>query len=91
MDENINDFDDESNDELQLYVVLQVVMQELFALCIVAYVVIQVILKKYLSKYPCNLIRGPNWLQKQMNNINRLVRESDITCVEQLRMDRRSL
>ena len=88
MDENINDFDNESNDELELYVVLQVVMQELFALCTVAFVVIQVILKKYLSKYPHNLIRGPNRLQEQMNHINCLVRESDITCIEQLRMDR---
>ncbi|KAL7199744.1 hypothetical protein ACSBR2_021950 [Camellia fascicularis] len=88
MDENINDFDDESNDELELYIVLQVVMQELFALCTVASVVIQVILKKYLSKYPRNLIRGPNRLQEQMGHINRLVRETDITCIEQLRMDR---
>ncbi|KAI7991829.1 hypothetical protein LOK49_LG12G00174 [Camellia lanceoleosa] len=90
MDENINDFDDESNDELELYVVLQVVMKELFALCTVASVVIQVILKKYLSKYPRNLIRGPNRLQEQMDHINRLVRESDITHIEQLCMDRHS-
>ncbi|KAL7210004.1 hypothetical protein ACSBR1_031555 [Camellia fascicularis] len=89
MDENINDFDDENNDELQFYVVLQVVMQELFALCTVASIVIQVILKKYLSKYPRNLIRGPNRLQEQVDHINRLVRESDITYIEQLRMDRR--
>ncbi|XP_028090673.1 uncharacterized protein LOC114290865 [Camellia sinensis] len=87
MAKNINDFDDESNDVLQLYVVLQVVMQELFALCIVSFVVIEVILK-YLCKYPHNLIRGPNRLQEQMDHINRLVKESDITCIEQLCMDR---
>ncbi|KAL7206911.1 hypothetical protein ACSBR2_019587 [Camellia fascicularis] len=88
MDQNINDFDDENNDELKLYVVLQAIMQELHALCAVVSVVIGVVLKKYLSKYCHNLIRGPNQLQKQMDYINRLVRESDITCVEQLRMDR---
>ncbi|XP_028102948.1 uncharacterized protein LOC114302157 [Camellia sinensis] len=90
MDENINDFDDESNDELQLYVVLQVVMQELFALCTVASIAIKVILNKYLSKYPHNLIRGPNRLQEQMDHINCLVTKSDITCIEQLRLDHRS-
>ncbi|XP_028077682.1 uncharacterized protein LOC114279606 [Camellia sinensis] len=89
MDQNINDFDDDSNDELELYVVLQVVMQEIHALCAVAFVVIEVVLKRYLSEYRHNLIREPNRLQKQMDYINRLVRESDITCVEQLRMDRR--
>ncbi|KAL7178667.1 hypothetical protein ACSBR1_042087 [Camellia fascicularis] len=90
MDQNINDFDNENNDELELYVVLQAVMQELHALCAVVFVVIEVVLKRYLSKYRHNLIRGPNRLQKQMDYINRLVRESDITCVEQLCMDRRS-
>ncbi|KAF5958779.1 hypothetical protein HYC85_006004 [Camellia sinensis] len=43
MDQNINDFDDESNDKLELYVVLQAVMQELHALCAVAFVVIEVV------------------------------------------------
>ncbi|KAL7224635.1 hypothetical protein ACSBR1_025996 [Camellia fascicularis] len=64
MDQNINDFDDENNDELELYVVLQAVMQELHALCAVAFVVIEVVLKMYLSKYRHNLIRGPDRLQK---------------------------
>ncbi|KAL7247700.1 hypothetical protein ACSBR2_002585 [Camellia fascicularis] len=65
-------------------------MQELHALCAVAFVVIEVVLKRYLFKYRHNFIRGPNRLQRQIDHISRLVRESDITCVEQLRMDRRS-
>ncbi|GMQ04783.1 hypothetical protein CsSME_00050098 [Camellia sinensis var. sinensis] len=68
MEYNFDGFGDESNEELELYVVLQV---------------------RYIHKYPRTVIRGPNRLQEQMDHINRLVRESDITCIEQLRMDRR--
>ncbi|KAI7992183.1 Protein ALP1-like [Camellia lanceoleosa] len=89
MEYNFDGFADESNEELELYVVLQVAMQELYTLCVVAYIAIEVILKRYIHKYPRTVIRGPNRLQEQMDHINRLVRESDITCIEQLRMDRR--
>ncbi|KAI7997989.1 hypothetical protein LOK49_LG10G02579 [Camellia lanceoleosa] len=78
-----------SNEELELYVALQVVMQELYTLCVVAYIAIEIVLKRYIHKYPHIVIRGPNRLQEQMDHINRLVRERDITCIEQLRMDRR--
>lgn len=89
MEYNFDGFGDESNEELELYVVLQVVMQELYTLCVVAYIGIEIVLKRYIHKYPRTVIRGPNRLQEQMDHINRLVRESDITCIEQLRMDRR--
>ncbi|KAL7250679.1 hypothetical protein ACSBR1_012659 [Camellia fascicularis] len=89
MDYNFDGFGDESNEERELYVVLQVAMQELYALCVVAYIAIEIVLKRYIHKYPRTIIRGPNRLQEQMDHINRLVRESDITCIEQLRMDRR--
>ncbi|GMP62051.1 hypothetical protein CsSME_00024301 [Camellia sinensis var. sinensis] len=89
MEYNFDGFGNESNEELELYVVLQVVMQELYTLCVVAYIAIEIVLKRYIHKYPRTVIRGPNRLQEQMDHINRLVRESDITCIEQLRMDRR--
>ncbi|KAI7993156.1 hypothetical protein LOK49_LG12G02321 [Camellia lanceoleosa] len=54
-----------------------------------AYIAIEIVLKRYIHKYPRTVIRGPNRLQEQMDHINWLVRESDITCIEQLRMDRR--
>ncbi|KAL7193199.1 hypothetical protein ACSBR2_024916 [Camellia fascicularis] len=89
MDYNFDGFGDGSNEELELYVVLQVVMQELYTLCIVACIVIEIVLKRYIHKYSRTIIRGPNRLQEQIDHINRLVRESDITCIEQLCMDRR--
>ncbi|KAI8002511.1 Protein ALP1-like [Camellia lanceoleosa] len=89
MEYNFDGFGDESNEELELYVVLQVVMQELYTLCVIAYIAIEIVLKRYIHKYPRTVIRGPNRLQEQMDHINRLVRESDITCIEQLHMDSR--
>ncbi|GMP54854.1 hypothetical protein CsSME_00019885 [Camellia sinensis var. sinensis] len=88
VDYNFDGFGDESNEELELYVVLQVVMQELYALCVVAYIVIEIVLKRYIHKYPRTVIPGPNRLQEQMDHINGLVRESNITCIEQICMDR---
>ncbi|KAI7999931.1 hypothetical protein LOK49_LG09G00838 [Camellia lanceoleosa] len=88
IDYNFDGFGDESNEELELYVVLQVIMQELYALCVVSYIAIEIVLKRYIHKYPRIVIRGPNRLQEQMDHINRLVRESDITYIEQFRMDR---
>ncbi|GMP35266.1 hypothetical protein CsSME_00007779 [Camellia sinensis var. sinensis] len=74
MDYNFDGFGDGSNEELELYVVLQAVMQELYALYVVAYIAIEIVLKRYIHKYPYTVIQGPNQLQEQMDQFNWLVR-----------------
>ncbi|KAI8001785.1 Mannosyl-oligosaccharide 1,2-alpha-mannosidase MNS3 [Camellia lanceoleosa] len=58
MEYNFDGFGDEINEELELYVVLQVVMQELYTLCVVAYIAIEIVLKRRVGAFKtCNLRR----------------------------------
>ena len=85
MDYDNNEYEDE---EIEGFLCLQAILRQIYIVCSVAIAVLQVALDRYFRKNQ-PILRGLDRLQAQIANINRLVRTSDETCIEQLRVDRR--
>ena len=84
------DFDMEyENEELEGFVAIQQHVQKIFVVIGIVFAVVSVAIERYYERYN-DIVRGPNRLQQQIDSINRLVRQSDRTCVEQLRVDRKT-
>jgi len=87
MDDQSGSSSDSTSDEVEAFTIIQNLIQQINLLCGLWLVVLQVALHKHIEENFSD-IRGPNPFQTQVENINRLVRDSDTNCLENLRMDR---
>ncbi|KAH7849831.1 hypothetical protein Vadar_023605 [Vaccinium darrowii] len=76
-----------SSEETEVFIIVTNLIKQMQTTCIMALVVVHVALERYYSRHESRFTE-PNPYQEQIDHINRLVRRSDTTCVEQLRMDR---
>ncbi|KAH7850688.1 hypothetical protein Vadar_001534 [Vaccinium darrowii] len=76
-----------SSEETEVFIIVTNLIKQMQTTCIMALVVVHVALESYYSRHESRFTEL-NPYQEQINHINRLVRRSDTTCVEQLRMDR---
>lgn len=74
-------------EEAEVFTVVTHLMNQMKFAMSMAIVVVYVALERYYYKHRSRFTE-PNPFEDQVKNINRLVRSSDINCIEQLRMDR---
>ncbi|KAI8530456.1 hypothetical protein RHMOL_Rhmol11G0059800 [Rhododendron molle] len=75
------------SEETEVFTIVTHLIRQKKVVCGLAIIVVQVALERYYSRHESRFTE-PNPFQEQIDNINRLVRRSDVTCLEQLRMDR---
>ncbi|CAL5406043.1 unnamed protein product [Camellia sinensis] len=77
---------DSTMDLFEAFVALQEVVSSINYVCGVYIIVLQVALERYQSRL--DIKRSPHPFQAQLDYLNRLVKDSDIDCHEQLRVNR---
>ncbi|CAL5386329.1 unnamed protein product [Camellia sinensis] len=81
-----NECSDSTMDLFEAFVALQEVVSSINYVCGVYIIVLQVALERYQSRL--DIKRSPHPFQAQLDYLNRLVKDSDIDCHEQLRVNR---
>ncbi|GMP67124.1 hypothetical protein CsSME_00027218 [Camellia sinensis var. sinensis] len=77
---------DGRRDLIEAYVALQHIVSSMNYTCGVYIVILHAALERFEATR--KISRNPNPFRQQLNHLNRLVRDNDIDCHEQLRMDR---
>lgn len=78
---------DYTSEETEVFTIVTHLIRQKKVVCGLAIIVVQVALERYYSRHESRFTE-PNPFQEQIDNINWLVHHSDVTCLEQLRMDR---
>ncbi|KAF7149483.1 hypothetical protein RHSIM_Rhsim02G0144500 [Rhododendron simsii] len=78
---------DYTSEETEVFTIVTHLIRQKKVVRGLAIIVVQVALERYYSRHESRFTE-PNPFQEQIDNINQLVHRSDVTCLEQLRMDR---